>query len=93
MSSYVSLATSPSQTLSINAIAPAASSQALTSRLPPAQVQPPAPAAPERVALAPRSNPMAISQILLNAESLIASITGLKAHEVSISVHLGRYEF
>jgi len=34
-----------------------------------------------------------ISQVLLNAESLIASVLGLKTNEVSISVNIGRYEF
>jgi hypothetical protein len=36
---------------------------------------------------------VAVSQILMNAESLIASVMGVKANEVSISVNVGRYEF
>jgi hypothetical protein len=34
-----------------------------------------------------------VSQILRNAESLIASVMGVEANEVSISVNVGRYEF
>ena len=34
-----------------------------------------------------------ISQVLLNAESLIASVLGVRANEVGISVNVGRYEF
>ena len=36
---------------------------------------------------------VAVSQILMNAESLIASVMGVKANDVSISVNVGRYEF
>lgn len=36
---------------------------------------------------------VAVSQILMNAESLIASVMGVKANDVSISVDVGRYEF
>jgi hypothetical protein len=36
---------------------------------------------------------LAVSHILMNAESLIASVTGLKPHQVHVSVNLARYEF
>lgn len=36
---------------------------------------------------------LAVSHILMNAESLIASVTGLKPHQVHLSVNLARYEF
>jgi hypothetical protein len=36
---------------------------------------------------------LAVSHILMNAESLIASVTGLKSHQVHVSVNLARYEF
>jgi len=36
---------------------------------------------------------LAVSHILVNAESLIASVTGLKPHQVHVSVNLARYEF
>ncbi len=34
-----------------------------------------------------------VSQIMMNAESLIASVMGVKANEVSISVNVGRFDF
>jgi len=34
-----------------------------------------------------------INQILTNAESLIASVLGTTANEVTIRAHVGRYEF
>jgi hypothetical protein len=49
----------------------------------------PQPAAPARPS---QPNQIAIHQILLNASNLIASVTGVKAHEVSVSVNIGRYE-
>lgn len=42
---------------------------------------------------APQPTDMAIGRILRNAESLIASVTGLRTHEVQVSVNLARYEF
>jgi hypothetical protein len=36
---------------------------------------------------------LAIGHILMNAESLIASVTGLKPQQVHLSVNLARYEF
>jgi hypothetical protein len=36
---------------------------------------------------------LAVSHILMNAQSLIASVTGLKPHQVHVSVNLARYEF
>jgi len=47
----------------------------------------------ERPEPAPQPTDMAISRILMNAESLIAAVTGLKTHEVQVSVNLARYEF
>jgi hypothetical protein len=53
------------------------------------QVESPEPAS----APAPQLTDMAISRILTNAESLIASVTGLRTQEVQVSVNLARYEF
>ncbi len=40
-----------------------------------------------------RLDPIQISRVLLSAESMIASVIGLKTCEVRISVNTGRYEF
>lgn len=54
---------------------------------------------PRSLAESERSEPLgqpvnlAVSHILMNAESLIASVTGLKPHQVHLSVNLARYEF
>jgi len=39
----------------------------------------------------PQLDQVAISRILLNAESLIASIIGLNAYQVSVNVNIARY--
>ncbi|WP_230533919.1 hypothetical protein [Microvirga roseola] len=36
-------------------------------------------------------DPVAISRVLLNAESLIAAMLGVRAHEVSVNVTISRY--
>jgi hypothetical protein len=52
------------------------------------------PVAEETIRTAPSPQvQVAVSQILMNAESLIASVMGVKANDVSISVNVGRYEF
>ncbi len=55
---------------------------------------PPVPVSNETIRPAPSPHVQAVvSQILMNAESLIASVMGVKANDVSISVNVGRYEF
>jgi hypothetical protein len=44
-------------------------------------------------ASAPQPTDFTISRILMNAESMIASMTGLKTQEVQVSVNLARYDF
>ncbi len=55
----------------------------------------PATAVAERERPDPLGRPvnLAIGHILMNAESLIASVTGLKPQQVHLSVNLARYEF
>jgi hypothetical protein len=51
-------------------------------------------AAEESIRTAPSPQvQVAVSQILMNAESLFASVIGVRANDISISVNVGRYEF
>jgi hypothetical protein len=72
-------------------IPPAWQSSAGEPRARPQSVDP-QPAAPAQASQS-QHNQIAIHQILLSAANLIASVTGVKAHEVSVSVNIGRYEF
>lgn len=47
----------------------------------------------EPVVEAPRVSSVELSRVLLNAESMIASVMGLKTYEVCVMVNAGRYSF
>ncbi|MFC4172964.1 hypothetical protein ACFOYU_12980 [Microvirga sp. GCM10011540] len=53
----------------------------------------PSPAAADQGSSERRDPSIFISHALRNAESLIASVTGLRDHEVRVSVSFARYDF
>ena len=51
------------------------------------------PATAKPVTEAPRVSSAELNRVLWTAESMIASVMGLKTYEVSVSVNAGRYVF
>jgi hypothetical protein len=91
MSSYVNPAACLPQTLQIGAAA--GTSRALQTVSPQAHNRIAVPVEGDHVAHTLPIDRVAVSRVLLNAESLIAAIMGLQSHEVTISVSAGRYNF
>ena len=84
----------PPHALQFNAYAIAELNRAVQSYLPPDQpLTAVEPATAEPVTEAPRVSSVELNRALWNAESMIASIMGLKTTEVSVLVGAGRYVF
>lgn len=81
----------PSQALQFNALASAEMSRVSQPYVQRGQAQSVEPATLAPIVEPSRPNPVEISRVLLNAESMIAAVMGLKTYEVSVIVNTGRY--